>query len=210
MLATSSDGIVWTTRTTPANSAVHDIVAAPSGNNVIAAGINGATNPTGNILHSTDGITWAAPSGAHAANRCIACTYDTTRSRFVVCETAGQCNVSTTGASGWSLNINAADLGGGWAGDRCNMAYSESLDMLILVGDEGIYSSGDGGVNWTQRSFSTPEDVEYSTVLNKFISCDDSGQLLLSSTDGITWLPEPAPAGDSTSDWRGIAMGDEV
>jgi hypothetical protein len=210
MIGTSSDGLTWTTRTTPDGTIVHDVVAAPTGTNVITVGRNGLTAPTGNVLHSTDGLTWAAPTGVHALSTCVACEYDTTRSRFVVCETGGQCNVSTTGASGWSLNINAADLGGGWAGDSCNMAYSPTLDVLVLVGDEGLYISQDGGVNWSQQSFSTPEDVEWSSVLNKFIACSDSGQLLISSTNGITWQNEPIPAGNSLSDWRGIAMGDEV
>ena len=210
MIGTSADGITWTTRTTPSGTVVHDVVAAPSGNNVIAVGRNASTAPTGNVIHSTDGITWAAPSGAHAVGTCVACFYDTTRSRFVVIETGGRCNVSTTGASGWSLNINSTDLPAGWTGDQCNMAYSASLDVLVIVGDEGIFISQDGGVNWTLQNTATPRDVEYSTVLNKFICCDTAGQLLFSSTNGITWLPEPVPAGDVTSDWTGIAMGDEV
>ncbi len=209
-LGTSPDGIVWTTRTVLASSVIHDIVAAPSGNNVIAVGREAAASPTGNVIHSTDGITWAAPSGVHALSTCVACFYDTTRSRFVVVETGGQCNVSTTGASGWSLNINSADLGGGWTGDDCNMAYSPSLDVLVLVGDNGVYISSDGGVNWTLQNSGTPQDVEWSTVLNKFIACDTAGQLLISSKNGVSWQNEPIPAGDVTSDWRGIAMGDEV
>jgi len=215
MIGTSSDGITWTTRTTPASSSLHDVAAAPTGNNAIAVGRNTATSPTGNVLHSTNGISWAAPSGAHASGTVVACTYDSTRNRFVAIETGGECNVSTTGASGWSLDINSADLGIGWTGDLCAMTYSAALDMLIFVGNQGIYGSTDGGVSWTQRSSvdgglaGNGRDVVYSDELGKFMACDDTGPVLQASTDGVTWYDEPDPA-NTAGVWTGIALGDVI
>lgn len=205
-IGTSPDGITWTSRTTPGSTILHDVVSDPVSANVICVGINASTNPTGNVLHSTDGITWAAPTGAHASNRVVACVYDTTRTRFVAVETGGQCNVSTTGGISWSLNINAADLGSGHSGDNCRMAYSDTLDILIFVSNNGIYSSADGGVNWVQRDSNDWEGVVWADGLNKFFACNDAAPRMAVSVDGINWsdVADPDDAGET---WRGIAVG---
>lgn len=206
MIGTSSDGLVWTTRTTPSSSIIHDVVAATSGGNAIAVGRNGATAPTGNVLHSTDGTTWAAPSGAHASNTCAACAYDSTRGRFVVVQIDGACNVSTTGADSWSLNINTFDLTSGWTPDLCNMEYSAALDLLIMVGNLGLYTSGDGGVTWVLRDGQDFRDVVWSDTNGKFYVCNDVIPRLKSSVDGLDWVTHADPGG-ITGTWTGIALG---
>ena len=207
-LATSVNGTSWTVRATPANTSVHDLAVAPSGPDAIMGGRH-TNDPVGNILHSTDGINWANPSGAHAQSRVVAVAYDTTRSRFVAVETLGFCNVSTTGASGWSLDINSGDLGSGWTADSCNMTYSETLDMLILVGNNGVFRSTDGGVNWTQSDSTPSQDVLYSVQNSKFYACNVNAPRLQSSPDGIDWADHVDPAG-ITGAWRGIAEGATV
>ncbi len=207
-LATSPDGINWTIRATPGNTSVSDLAVAPSGPDAIMGGRH-TNDPVGNILHSTDGITWANPSGAHSQSRVVAVAYDTTRSRFVAVETLGFCNVSTTGASGWSLDINSQDLGTGWTADNCNMTYSETLDLLILVGNNGVFSSSDGGVNWVSRDSTPSQDVVYSVSNGKFYACNLIAPRLQSSPDGIDWTDHQDPAG-ITGAWRGIALGATV
>jgi len=201
----SPDGNVWVQRSTP-SAIYHDVAVDPVNPNAILVGVAPGGAPTGNVIHSVDGITWTVPTGAHATDDCIACTYDTTRSRFVVIQDDGNCNVSTTGASGWSLNINSGDIIGNPVDSSGRMAYSESLDMLVYSNSLGIWSSPDGGVNWTQVHTTSWEGCVWAEELGKFFACDDSSPRMAVSVDGINWsnIADPGAASET---WRGIAVG---
>jgi len=203
-IGTSPDANVWVSRTTP-SIIIHDCAVDPVSANAIMVG-EATAGPTGNVLHSVDGITWAEPTGAHATDDMIACTYDTTRTRFVAIQDDGNCNVSTTGASGWSLNINGGDIIGNPVNSSGRMAYSESLDMLIYSNSLGIWSSPDGGVNWTQRDSNEWQGCVWADGLNKFFATDDSAPRMAVSVDGINWsdIADPDGAGGF---WKAIAVG---
>ncbi len=201
----SPDGDIWTSRTTP-NAIFQDVAVDPVNANAILVGVDPSNTPIGNVIHSVDGITWTIPTGAHATDTVIACTYDTTRSRFVAIQDDGNCNVSTTGASGWSLNINGGDIIGNPIDSDARMAYSESLDILIYSNSLGIWSSPDGGVNWTQRDSTSWQGVVWADGLNKFFACDDAAPRMAVSVDGINWSDIADPDG-ALETWRAIAVG---
>jgi hypothetical protein len=201
----SPDANVWVSRTTP-DVVLHDLAVDPVNANAILVGEAVPGPNTGNVLHSVDGITWTIPTGAHATDTVLAATYDTTRTRFVTVQDDGNCNVSTTGASGWSLGINGADIIGNPVDSSGRMAYSESLDMLIYSNSLGIWSSPDGGVNWTQRDSTSWEGCVWADGLNKFFATDDAAPRMAVSVDGINWSDVADPDGALES-WRAIAVG---
>ena len=153
---------------------------------------------------SDDGITWTG-STTNPANRVVACAYDSTLDRVVVIETGGQCNVSSD-CDTYTLNINSADIPSGNASNSSAMDYSATLDQLVFVSGNGIFSSEDGGASWTLRDANDCRDVKYSTVLGKWIACNSINPRIFTSVDGITWV-----AGFVDAEvWVAIALGDEI
>ena len=70
-----------------------------------------------------------------------------------------------------------------------SIAYSEELDLFVIVGDSGaIYSSTDFE-NWTKRTSHTTQglnSVTYSSELHLFMAVGKSG-VILSSSNGTDW-----------------------
>ena len=210
-IMTSTDGITWIQRTTSNGWRCHDIVEHPTANSgsprILAVGLHGFTNPTGNMTFSNDGITWT-DTATNPSNRVVACAYDSTLDRVVVIETGGQCNVSSD-CDTFTLNINSADIGSGNASNSSALGYSAALDQLVFVSGNGVFSSEDGGANFTLRDAAGAVDVKFSTVLGKWIAINGAGTRLRTSVDGITWIAQPDPAG-SADTWHGLALGDEI
>lgn len=207
-IITCTDGINWVQQTLPNGSAFQDTVSSSLAGRAVGVGLNGFTNPTGNVLWTDDGATWTAPVAAHASNNVRTVVFDTVRDRFCALQANGECNVSTdnTGTA-WSLNINSADLAGS---SPAFVAFAPGLDRLVAATNTGLYSSDDGGVNWIQRESDDYEDVAWSTVLEKFIAINGGGPpRMMHSADGITWLEQPDPAEGGTA-WSGLALGDAV
>ena len=159
------------------------------------------------MIFSDDGIVWTDTT-TNPSNRCVACCYDSFRDRVVVIETGGACNVSSD-CDTYTLNIDVTSIPTGNSANDSAIAYSAALDQLIFVSSNGLYSSEDGGVNWTQRDSNDFNDVAYSTVLNKWIVCNAALPRLKDSVDGITWVTRINPAGASGS-WNGLALGDQI
>lgn len=163
---TSSDGFVWTQRTTTTAQTFNAV--AWSGSVLVACGDGGV------IFTSPDGVTWTQrSSGTTLSNNAV--TWN--GSLFVVVGASGNIRTSPDGitwtarTSGTSSPLNAV----AWSGT-----------VLCAVGANVILTSPDG-VTWTARTpWTATTQINLVWAGNKFVSFAFSGETA-TSPDGITW-----------------------
>lgn len=171
-LATSTDSIAWTTRT---SGVAVQINAFTSGNSLYVYGANG-----GVIRTSTDGITWTArTSGSATTTNITALTFGD--NLYVYANSIGAIRSSTNGitwtarTSGTTFQIQA-------------LAYG---DGLFAYGDaNGNIRTSTDAITWDVRTSGLTAGETITGLVygdGIFVASSGSGNSFLTSTDGITW-----------------------
>lgn len=171
-LATSTDAISWTTRT---SGVATQINALTSGNSVYVFGANG-----GLLRTSTDGVTWTArTSGSATTVHITALTFGD--NLYVYGNNIGAIRSSTNGitwtarTSGTTFKIDALAFGGG----------------LFAYGDyNGNIRTSTDAITWDARTSGLDAgQIIVGMVYGDgiFVAAAPYAQATVTSTDGITW-----------------------
>jgi len=178
-LATSTDSITWTARTSGIAVQINDFT---SGNSLYVYGANG-----GVIRTSTDGITWTArTSGSATTTNITALTFGD--NLYVYGNSIGAIRSSTNGitwtarTSGTTFSIRA-------------LAYG---DGLFAYGDaNGNIRTSTDAITWDARTSNLQtgfpvEDLIYGDGI--FVASSEFNNSISTSTDGITWVAQTVNA----------------
>jgi hypothetical protein len=193
LVATSPDGVTWTTRTAATADNWRGVCAAASLSLLVAV------SNAGKIMTSPDGITWTQRTAPEAnAWQCV--VWAPGLSKFIAVASSGTNRVmwSSNGTSGWtSASAAAARL---WKG----VCWSPSLGLLVAVagnagsGTDDVMTSPDG-TTWTSRTtvslthkgaLSGSSTIAWSPGIGVFAFPAEVGintPRMVTSPDGITW-----------------------
>lgn len=226
--ATSTDGITWTTRTSP-SGLNHNGITFGSGLFVTTVS-NGITSTS--IYTSTDGITWTArtsPSTGYQGvffgnslfvafgSTIVSTSTDgitwTSRtapsgawsgcsygaSKFVLVSNGTAAAYSTDGAT-WTLTSN------GISGGSRAVAFGNGIFVAVGGGGSNYASSSTDGITWTARSVDSVswQNVQFGNGQFIAVAASGTGNRIMSSADGITWTARTSPANNS---WTGLVYG---
>lgn len=192
-LASSTDGITWTTRNAQFGAtAIYDIAF---GNGVfVAVGGNGAN---GVVRTSTDGITWTSrtnplPTGGNL-RRCKFIEGNF----YLLNDSIANIATSTDGIT-WTTRDSKQLYPYG-------IAYEKSIGLYMICnfGNAGQYSTSTDGITWTSRSISG--ETGYLTAMDAgngvFVTFWYSASgFLRTSTNGTTWTAQISSAGYQFND----------
>ncbi len=189
-VATSSDGVTWTTRTAPATGPWMSACWSPDLNLFCAVGASvGAGNQA---MTSPDGINWTLRSTPNN------CTWQG------VCwspELGVFCAVASSATPSDALIMTSTD-GVNWTSSTLpvvaslqSVVWAASLGLFCAVGAGGAIFTSPNGVTWTSQTSPTGRfinSVTWSPELSMFCAVLDLGggqfeNTILTSRDGITW-----------------------
>jgi len=182
-IATSPDGINWTLRNGAVNIGIQHVTWAESIGMFVAVGDNF-------IETSTDGITWTQRSSPLNIQWSFV-MWSPTLSLFIAA-TKFSPYTYTTSPDGitWANRTAATEYIYG-------VDWSPQLSLFVMVGGGvGCVSTSPDGINWTVRTAVNPSvtysGVRWSSELLGFIVISSS-DLIMTSTDGITWVQSTFP-----------------
>lgn len=185
-LASSTDGITWTLRTS-SFSGSDTIYAAGFGNGLFLAGGSNLK-----IATSPDGSTWTQRTVGFgsAGDIILAITY--ANGVYVFGSVFGEIGTSTNGTT-WTQRTSP--FRSVPAGIR-SIAYGAGL--FVAVGDFGLLATSPDAVTWTSRtsSFGSSQITKVAFANNVFVAVGASGKIATSS-DGITWTQRSSGFGTS-------------
>jgi len=166
-------------------------------------------NGVASTLSTNSGSSWAAtgPSISYPYHASV----DDDGSVLWVVNYGYRCHLSVNGGTDWTEPRPNGDVDVSWQDQACDSDGS----VLIAAGDfdpnRGIYVSVNSGAGWTRYR------PGISTVGYYSVACDGTGAVILAceaalpgkcwlSTDtGATWV-EAKPAGETTKNWRRVAV----
>ena len=188
-VATSPDGITWTTRT-PSLAANWQSVAY--GNGLFVAVSYG-----GNVMTSPDGITWITRT-ASETNQWVSIVY--ANNIFVAVATSGTNRVMTS-PDGITWTARAAAEANVWN----TVTYGNGL----FVAGGGIFSThhimtSPDGITWTARTAATANTISGIAYGNGIFTATNQTNQSMTSPDGINWTSQTMPSGSA---WYGITYG---
>jgi hypothetical protein len=199
-VATSPDGITWTTRTSVSSNAAWTHAAYGNGLFVVLTANVDATNK---CMTSPDGITWTARSipAAYFASVYANDTWVAVRG-----EASNQVATSPDGIT-WTART---------APDSIFRSVAHGNGTFVAVGDGSLGNSGvyamtsPDGITWTSRTVPTATQWNGVTFANgRFVAVgglQNQGGYTMHSFDGVTWT-----AGDTTANaLSSVAYGDGV
>jgi hypothetical protein len=145
------------------------------------------------FVRSTDGITWTTPTGATVTSPIFVAGNGGTG--VVVQTTTTATYFSTDNGASFSISTNTA-VGAVivTGGSQGGLTYSSTYSKFYLVGSSSIYSSSDGGNNWTLETDGTTDN--YSGIAAGVIGGTDclivgsvstNANMYLYSTNGTSW-----------------------
>jgi hypothetical protein len=203
-IATSPDGINWTTATKPNNGTNPDLHAIAFGNNQFLA-----VGEFGTLLSSSNGKDWLQRI-AYMPLTLNGIAYG--NGTFVAVGYAGQIIVSTDGFN-WSpaTSIVSQELNA--------IAYGNGL--FTVVGAGGVILTSSDGYTWTQRPSGLTNTFTFKTITygnGSFVAAGrtyvspDILNTILTSTDSIHWTAHTSVATNSLYDTEiiGLGFGDGV
>jgi hypothetical protein len=160
------------------------------------------TDLFGDILSSTDGITWTLRADYTGQEGKFAVyASDQTTCKYMAGGHGGTLYSSTNGTT-WTTRTAAS----GAASDMKGIAYGNSL--YLLVGASGKIDSSTDGVTWTTRTSGVASQlnaVAYgANATDKYVAVGVSG-VVRSSTNGITWTSRTT--GTGVVEYRSITYG---
>lgn len=172
-LATSSDGVTWTQRTSSFGASESVNGLAYNGSNLWVA-----VSAFAKLATSPDGVTWTQRT--HDFTASIRCVAHNLSSLWVAAGDNGLLRTSTDGIS-WTGRTSQFGTTRIWA-----VAFGGGI--WVAVGESGKLSTSTDGITWTARTSSfgtdTINDVFYGG--GKFVAVGAAGKIA-TSTDGITW-----------------------
>lgn len=198
-IATSPDGITWTTRFTPAAD-LYTIIWCPD-LNVFVAGGNAAP------ATSPDGITWTTHDFTLLLGQSMTgLVWSPQLSIMVgVATQAGGPHIAVS-RDGVRWTEYTAPEDNNWQ----DVTWSPELGLFAAVsfgvGTNRAMTSPDG-VNWTVRAAPAPNDsswsgIDWSPSLGLFAAVAIGGtNRIMTSSDGITWTARTAP---EANEWRAV------
>jgi hypothetical protein len=181
-LATSTDGINWTQRT----SGIGVILSIAYGQGMFVAVEIG-----GKLITSTDGINWTQRTSSFtAAYSIMVVTYG--QGMFVAGGSNGKLATSTDGIN-WTQRTSSFDT------THISGAITYGQGMFVAVGYNGKLATSTDGINLTQRisGFDTSNIEAAAYGQGMFVVAGASGKLA-TSTDGINWTQRTSSFGTST------------
>lgn len=84
--------------------------------------------------------------------------------------------------------------------------------LFVAVGSYGVIATSDNGEDWTVRESGTDEwlwSVYFDEVDDRFIAVGD-GSTMLSSSDGVAWIPVPISINSGDPSIRSVARGSGI
>lgn len=193
-LMTSPNGINWTARTPVASFSQYHAITYIGGRLVVGGLLQ--SNPL-NVVTTLDFVTWAGPFGA-TANRTVGLSKS--GGGFIY-------SFGTTGDVGRSADGNAWAARGtiGVAGNPSGLsgiANAPEIGMVVVCSDpNGLWSSPDGGLNWTQRIVGRIPSVVWAPNRRLFVASQAGTVNFRTSPDGINWA---VVAAGTNQDWNGV------
>jgi hypothetical protein len=189
-IATSSDTITWTIRSNPVTNSgllITRVRYFPIQNLFIAVG-------QGIILTSPDGITWTqrtSPTGGHLL---YDVTYSQSDNLFIIVgyNITGPTDILLKSTDGFTWTYHSLYNYIGWYG----ATYVPSLDLFVVVGDQGAIFTSSNATNWTYRDAGATlglRSVLYTPSKNLFVAVGQAPICI--SSDGINWSTLPLPSG---------------
>lgn len=198
LIATSNDGITWSTRSTPTTKQLNAI--GTNGTTYLAGGYGGT------VLSSTTLTSWSLqlPEASLTQDLLNDILWD--GSRFIA--VGGNFSAEVILTSGNGVTWTASDNGAAYGGLK-SIAYNGST--YVAVGISGRILSSPDGANWTSRT----SGVSYGN-LNKVIWADTQFVAvggyndIITSPDGITWTSRLSGAYPNSSlqsvAWNGSTL----
>jgi hypothetical protein len=194
LVATSSDGVTWTSRTMTGFSG-QAVLGAAYGNSVFVAFGTGTK-----LSSSSDGVTWTARTSGFTSSASIhAGCYSTDLALFVVVGDQGQISTSPDGTT-WTAQTSGTS--------HTFIAVTFGNGVFVAVTDAAEIVTSRDGATWTARttnlsnaSFKGVAFVEsVGFVVAGFDNTNSDGRIGSSafSVDGITWTLT-APIGGTSS-----------
>jgi len=197
---TSSDGITWTTKTTP-NRTWNSVIWSPELSLFCAVSETG----TGRVMTSPDGDTWTSQTSPNDNWKDI--TWSPELSLF--CSVAYGTNGIMTSPDGitWTTQVIATS-------DNWNsVTWSPELSLFCVVADSGsttVITSPDG-ITWTARTALSRiwASVTWSPELSLFcaVARSGTGDRVMTSSNGITWTTRSSAADNS---WNSVTWSPEL
>lgn len=202
-LATSTDGITWTTRSVP-DSDWQSI--ANDGSRLVAVGTVMNFPSTVKVMTSDDGgLTWTGRTASSTSNMWKRVTYG--NGKFVA--------VSAYSPNG-NPNIMYSSDGITWtaanvpSGNPAYWGLAYGNNCFVAVSKTGVAAKSTDGINWTATT--TPVSNAWTDVTfgaGKFVAVSESGtgNRVMTSTDGTTWSSETSAADNN---WQGISFANNL
>lgn len=181
-VATSLDGITWTSRT-PTDTRDWNALAFSPRLNLFCAAAYGVST-TGNIMTSSDGITWTSSSTPILNNVDMCWSPDLN----LFCAVGDNSIATSTDGTTWTSRV-------AFGTNYSSVCWSSELNIFIALSSNnttGSYSSN--GTTWTTLNSATPcTTVCWSPELGLLVG--GGTDLMTTSVNGTSWLTRTAPSG---------------
>lgn len=183
-LAWSTDGRTWTNSPNNRFIKTNAFTKAYNINGQILIG-----NTYSGVTRTTDGVFFSG----QASNRFNAVVYSSSQTKFVACGNSGCIMYSIDNGVTWT---QVMQLAGSEAVNFTSITYSPSLDLFVIVSNNGGVWTSTSGSSWTQRVFTNRymgnvistafNNIIWSAERSLFVAVGTAGTIATSS-DGITW-----------------------
>jgi hypothetical protein len=166
-LAVSSDAKSWETRSIPnvVRSLIH------------GAGIYCAASNSGNVITSTDAVTWTASTVGYTTQQQNKVIFE--QNQFVIVGGGGTIGTSTNGTS-WTSRTS------GITTTIFDITFGNNI--YVYVATSGVIRSSTNAITWTARTSGTTSIIVSIAYGNNIFLFGGLGGVTGTSTDGVTWV----------------------
>lgn len=182
-IATSPDGVTWTTRTGTTSNGYTQVCWSPYlGLFVVSSQVIGGN---AKIITSPDGITWTARTSTDTAIQWAGVCWSQEIGLFVMMGFSGNCQTSPDGIT-WTARTMPSNQH--WTG----VCWSKELYMFVAISSvTATVATSRDGINWVNRP-NIPSgswiSIAWSAKLNLFVAVGiGPTNFYMTSPDGIIW-----------------------
>lgn len=202
---TSSNGITWTTRTTP--NLPYTCVIWASELNIFVATANPGTANTSNIVISSNGTTWTDQTTPNSDYTAVC--WSPELSLLVAVANGGSASRVSTSPNGTDWTARTPATANGWQ----SVCWSAELGLFVAVSNTGTgdrIMTSTNGTSWTSRTSPADNDWEsvcWSPDLGLFVAVSSSGtSRVMTSSNGINWTLRTV----TSNNWRDVCWSSEL